>query len=50
MNNALRVMNKFNQGVLVVRNKNKKTLGIISDGDIRKLSQNNTKNIKLKIV
>ena len=55
MNNALKIMNKFNQGVLVVRNKNKKTLGIISDGDIKRISDKNndikkliTKNIMKK--
>ena len=55
MNNALRIMNKFNQGVLIVRNKNKKTLGIISDGDIKRISNKNndikkliTKNIMKK--
>ena len=45
MNGALKTMNKFNLGVLIVRNKNKKTLGIISDGDIKRISQKNT-NIK----
>ena len=45
MNDALKTMNKFNLGVLIVRNKNKKTLGIISDGDIKRISQKNT-NIK----
>ena len=48
-------MNKFNQGVLIVRNINKKTLGIISDGDIKRISNKNndikkllTKNIMKK--
>ena len=45
MNNALKVMNKFNQGVLIVRNRSKKTMGIISDGDIKRISNKNT-NIK----
>ena len=45
MNNALKVMNKFNQGVLIVRDKNKKTLGIISDGDIKRIS-NKSNDIK----
>ena len=38
-------MNKFNLGVLVVINNFKKTTGIISDGDIKRISQKNT-NIK----
>ena len=37
MGKDLKIMNKFNLGVLVVRNNFKnKTLGIISDGDIKK--------------
>ena len=42
---ALKTMNKFNLGVLVVRNNFKKTCGIISDGDIKRISEKNT-NIK----
>ena len=38
-------MNKFNQGVLIVRNKKKQTSGIISDGDIKRISEKNS-NIK----
>ena len=45
LGNALKTMNKFNLGVLVVRNKFKKTSGIISDGDIKRISEKNT-NIK----
>ena len=45
MSNALVIMNKFNHGVLIVRNKNNKTLGIISDGDIKRISNKN-KDIK----
>ncbi len=45
LGNALKTMNKFNLGVLVVRNKFKKTSGIISDGDIKRISDKNT-NIK----
>tara|TARA_Y100001968_G_scaffold323714_1_gene361844 strand:- start:3796 stop:4254 length:459 start_codon:yes stop_codon:yes gene_type:complete len=47
MNDALKVMNKFNHGVLVVRNKSKKTLGIISDGDIKRISNKNNDIKKL---
>jgi arabinose-5-phosphate isomerase len=42
---ALKIMNKFNNGVLIVRNKKKQTLGIISDGDIKRISEKNS-NIK----
>ena len=42
---ALKVMNKFNRGVLIVRNNKKQTLGIISDGDIKRISEKNS-NIK----
>ena len=42
---ALKIMNKFNLGVLVVRNNLKKTSGIISDGDIKRISEKNS-NIK----
>ena len=47
MSNALIIMNKFNQGVLIVRNKNKQTLGIISDGDIKRISNKNNDIKKL---
>ncbi len=42
---ALKIMNKFNLGVLVVRNNFEKTMGIISDGDLKRISEKNT-NIK----
>ena len=50
MINALKIMNKFNQGVLIIRNKKKHTVGIISDGDIKRISQknNNIKNLVAK--
>ena len=55
MKKALKVMSKFNLGILVVRNKKKITLGIISDGDIKRISDKNndiknliTKNIMKK--
>ncbi len=40
MNNALKIMRKSNMGVLIVRNKNK-TVGIISDGDIKRIKNKN---------
>jgi len=45
LSNALKTMNKFNLGVMVVRNNFKKTSGIISDGDMKRISEKNT-NIK----
>ena len=50
MINALKIMNKFNQGVLIIRNKKRLTVGIISDGDIKRISQknNNIKNLVAK--
>ena len=42
LGSALKTMNKFNLGVLVVRNKFRKTSGIISDGDIKRISEKNT--------
>ena len=45
LGNALKTMNKFNLGVLVVKNNLQKTSGIISDGDIKRISEKNT-NIK----
>ena len=46
MNNALKIMRKSNVGVLIVRNKNK-TVGIISDGDIKRIKNKNNDFKKL---
>ena len=46
MNNALKIMRKSNMGVLIVRN-NKKTVGIVSDGDIKRIKDKNTDFKKL---
>ncbi len=50
MSKALNIMNKFNLGVLVVRNKRNRTVGIISDGDIKRISKrnNNINNLVAK--
>ena len=37
MNNGLNIMRKSNMGVLVVRDKKNNTVGIISDGDIKRI-------------
>ena len=44
MNKALKVLTEKKLGILVVRNKKKKTTGIITDGQIRRY---NSKNISL---
>ncbi len=41
MNKALKILTEKNLGVLIVTNKNKKTIGIITDGQIRRFSQKN---------
>ena len=45
MSKALKKMNKYNLGVLIVINKKKQTIGIISDGDIKRITNKNY-NIK----
>ena len=47
MNNALKIMRKSNMGVLIVRNNKNKTVGIISDGDIKRIKNKNTDFKKL---
>jgi arabinose-5-phosphate isomerase len=42
MSEALTILTNKKLGVLVVRNKNKKTCGIITDGQIRRFSQKNS--------
>tara|TARA_B100000902_G_scaffold303826_1_gene292026 strand:- start:95 stop:1063 length:969 start_codon:yes stop_codon:yes gene_type:complete len=41
MNNALKILTEKKLGILIVRNKNKKTTGIITDGQIRRYSEKN---------
>ena len=50
MKNALKILSKKNLGVLIVRNKKKKTTGVITDGDLKRAIAKNTeiKNINLK--
>ncbi len=50
MKNALKIISKKKLGVLIARNKNNKTTGIITDGQIRRSSQKNDelKNLKVK--
>ena len=50
MNDALKVLSQKKLGILIVLNKNKKTVGIITDGQIRRFTQKgvdfNTLNVK----
>jgi len=39
MNKALKILTEKKLGILVVRNKNRKTIGIITDGQIRRFSE-----------
>ncbi len=41
MRKALKILNEKKLGVLIARDKNKKTSGIVTDGQIRRLSQKN---------
>ncbi len=41
MSKALKILTEKKLGVLIVRNKNKKTIGIITDGQIRRFSEKN---------
>ena len=41
MSKALKILTKKNLGILIIRNKNRKTSGIITDGQIRRFSQKN---------
>ena len=42
MNEALKILSNKKLGILIVRNKKKKTSGIITDGQIRRFSQKNS--------
>ena len=42
MKEATKIISKKKLGVVIARNKNKITTGIITDGNIRKLRQKNT--------
>ena len=39
---ALKILNEKKLGLLIIRNKYKKTVGILVDGEIRRLSQKNS--------
>tara|TARA_B100000989_G_scaffold81306_1_gene57992 strand:+ start:3272 stop:4240 length:969 start_codon:yes stop_codon:yes gene_type:complete len=50
MKHALKILTNKKLGILIVRNENKKTTGIITDGQIRRFSQKNLdfKSLKVK--
>ena len=41
MSKALKILNQKKLGILIIRNKKRKTIGIITDGQIRRFSQKN---------
>ena len=50
MKNALKILSRKNLGVLIVRNKIKRTIGVITDGDLKRAIERNNdfKAMKLK--
>ena len=49
MKNALKIMTKKNLGVLIVKNSKGSTVGIISDGDLKRVSEQN-ENLKKLVI
>ena len=49
MSNALKIITKKKLGMLIVRNKKGNTTGIITDGNIRRIGQNNSDIHKLSV-
>ena len=49
MKYALKILNKKNLGVLIVRNKNNNTVGIITDGQIRRYNQKKNNLLSMKV-
>ena len=47
MKKALKILSEKKLGILIVRNNKKKTIGIITDGQIRRFSQ---KNLNFSII
>ena len=41
MKNAIKILSNKKLGVLIVQNKQKKTIGIITDGQIRRYNEKN---------
>ena len=49
MKDALNILNKKNLGILIVRNKNNNTIGIITDGQIRRYNQKKNNLLSMKV-
>ena len=49
MNKALKILSEKKLGILLIRNKKKNTIGIITDGQIRRFSQKNENFQSLKV-
>ena len=49
MDKALKILTEKKLGILIVKNKNKKTVGIITDGQIRRISQKNSNFQQLSV-
>ena len=49
MSKALKILNQKKLGILIIRNKKRKTIGIITDGQIRRFSQKNLNYQKLPV-
>ena len=49
MKEALKILNKKNLGVLIVRNNKKNTIGIITDGQIRRYNQKKIDLLSMKV-
>ena len=49
MSKALKILSKKKLGILIVQNKRKKTVGIITDGQVRRFSEKNLKFQSLKV-
>ena len=50
MINALKILSDKNLGVLIVQNKKKHTIGIITDGQIRRFNQKNSNLHSTKVI
>ena len=50
MKNALKILSDKNLGVLIVQNKKKHTIGIITDGQIRRFNQKNSNLHSTKVI
>ena len=49
MKQALKILKKKNLGILIVRNKKNKTIGIITDGQIRRYNQKKLSLLSMKV-